>query len=93
MAEVKVRGKWNIVNDTASEVQSFIILSISSLALKRLVDMYTGTAREHMQTVLIYTQDRLRHVAHEELAQKHDPLSGNYLDQAMQYLHDNGINL
>lgn len=86
------RGKWNVVSDTASEIQSLVGSTIRERALQTALQEYqeSPVARGHLQTTLkLVSAQKAR--TEQRLADKKSLGGTPYLDQVKEYFVANGI--
>jgi len=88
------RGKWDVVSDTASEIQSLVGSTIRERALRTALQEYqeSPVARGHLQTTLeLVSAQKAR--TEQKLADKKSLGGTPYLDQVKEYFVANGISL
>lgn len=90
----KDRGRWDVVSDTASEIQSLIGATVREKALEAALSEYGGSpvAKGHIQKALEYTKARKTN-AEQKLADKKSLGGTAYLDQAKQYFSANDVSV
>ena len=88
------RGRWDIVSDTASEIQSLIGTAIRERALQVALQEYgtNPTAKGHIETTLDLVRT-WKVNTEQKLAEKKSLGGTTYLDQVKQYLSANGVSL